>query len=326
MNAPIVIHIGAHRCGSTALQSALRMARDTEAVPNGDIVIKTEIDRHPQLRALRRLSTAHRFDLKYQRQLHALGRWLQAQRGPLIISDENLLGPMTGIQGSRHYPNLTKVFRGLARLTPALGKRLRIVVLARPVDRLIESIYAFRVLRGETQSFRAFVDSLKLDDFRWSRFQTAAQATNLLQNLHLLPIEDFTDAIASALFSVPVPLSQVPRTVNGSLPPQRLNLLRALHQAKIGLPTSDSEPMRKLVHYLLSADQIAQETLDEHLAPLNMSLNDSIFTQVSTSAQEAETPLFSEAERENLHHRFADELRSATSLPFLTAGSTPPGR
>ena len=144
----IIIHLGAHRCGSTTIQRALKSNRARLAADGIAVFTRRELVDDPLLERLLRL---HRRPLEACPVAFALCRMPERT---VVLSDENILGLMPGIDGSAPYHRSGRALTGIGLLARLFDCSLRWVV--RRQDRFIESAYAFRVLRGATDDLEGF--------------------------------------------------------------------------------------------------------------------------------------------------------------------------
>jgi hypothetical protein len=144
----LILHIGAHRTGTTAIQKMLVDNR-VELVRRGVTpIVRRDLVASPWLAPLLAL---------HRHPLGALACILGLRRLPgetLIVSEENILGLMPGLNPPGFYPNHARALRGLALLSRFFETSVRWVV--RRQDRFLESAYAFRVSRGATEDFETY--------------------------------------------------------------------------------------------------------------------------------------------------------------------------
>lgn len=174
----IVIHMGAHRCGSTAIQSMLRREREKLAqlgigVSLREDMIKGGID-------LRRLHRHQSFNPIWQIKLRkAADALLSMPHEILIMSEENVMGTMPSVRSNSFYPHFHRFMRGLEQLHSLTRGQVKIAprLVVRRQDHFLESVYAFRVSRGFKRDFNHFVGGVTKKPRSW--LYLAKQLENL---------------------------------------------------------------------------------------------------------------------------------------------------
>ncbi len=251
----IIFHIGAHRCGSTAIQNLLKANMDALVEKGIHCYFRKRIEKHPKLIALHSL---HRSSLMVpfaNMRVREIAAALN-DLGHVIISEENLPGPMVGVKDQRLYPGLDGFMRRLAALKTQLERPMRIIMAVRRQDRMIESLYAFRVTKGYVNSFDAFVKSLSLDDFHWGRLLDAAQKHGLQDQIQFMPLEGMTADTISGMLAVPLAGEL---SGNSSLKEAQLNLWRAMVVEAVRL--SEPKPRQALINYLRQVEAQPSATI-----------------------------------------------------------------
>lgn len=162
--------MGAHRCGSTAIQSLLR--REQDQLLDRGVRVYLRADMVSGDMDLRRL---HRYMLvnpSWQRKLKQIAQSLCAMdHDVLLASEENLMGTMPAVRGHGFYPHFDRLIRALARLDVLVGGTVAIAprLVVRRQDHYLESVYAFRVSRGFEKSFDSFVRTVTRSPISWLR-------------------------------------------------------------------------------------------------------------------------------------------------------------
>ena len=144
----IVIHLGAHRCGSTTVQQTLQLNREWLAEKGVSVLTRRELTGAPSLAPLIHL---------HERPLGVLpiGFGLYHITHPtVVVSEENILGRMPGLEGRVPYCRYGRALAAIALLARFFDCSLRWII--RRQDRLVELAYAFRVVRGATEDFESF--------------------------------------------------------------------------------------------------------------------------------------------------------------------------
>lgn len=144
----IVIHLGAHRCGSTTVQRTLQLNRQWLAGKGVAVLTRNELTRAASLAPLIHL---HERPLGVVPVAYSLYR---ISHPTAIISEENILGRMPGLEGGVPYGRSGRALAGIALLARFFDCSLRWII--RRQDRMVESAYAFRVVRGITEDFQSF--------------------------------------------------------------------------------------------------------------------------------------------------------------------------
>ncbi len=168
----VVLHIGAHRTGTTSLQSGLRQNR-FNLRKNGVVFWGPQ-----QLRGetfsglLRREETQAQAHTKILVRRNcatigfALDRLRRTGQTHLVISEENIMGMMReNITGGCLYPNLAG---RLARFRRAFdGQRLRVVLAVRPYQAYWTSVLGHLLPRGLTMPGPDALESLAQEQRGW---------------------------------------------------------------------------------------------------------------------------------------------------------------
>ncbi|MBO6506505.1 MAG: hypothetical protein JJ850_00315 [Kordiimonadaceae bacterium] len=164
----LIIHMGAHRCGSTAVQSMLR--REQAQLRENGIKVLLRADMVAGGLDLRRLHKYHSVNPIWQSKLkRAVLAVDETNAHTLLASEENLMGTMPAVRSKGFYPHFRRLVSGLARLSSMVdGKAIiapRLVI--RRQDRYLESVYAFRISRGLNQDFDSFIRNVTKAPVSW---------------------------------------------------------------------------------------------------------------------------------------------------------------
>jgi hypothetical protein len=144
----IIIHLGAHRCGSTMVQYVLNLNRRWLAEKSVAVLTRRDIVNSYGLGALAHL---------YKSPLGVIPAGIALRRitfPTVVLSEENILGRMPGLDGRAPYNRSGVALVAIALLARFFDCSLRWII--RRQDRLVESAYAFRVTRGGTDDFESF--------------------------------------------------------------------------------------------------------------------------------------------------------------------------
>lgn len=168
MGKAVFIHAGAHRTGSSSFQMCLNENRDVlsaagfdlaypgrDGVPGGRLRLRLPRPRH----GAKRIPA---FADGVRQHLTALSP--APERG-LILSEENIPGPMRHFQEGRFFPASVNRFRALAAALEAPPRHLLIVV--RPYAELFVSAFRKRAEDNAVQPFAELVPALLSMDRGW---------------------------------------------------------------------------------------------------------------------------------------------------------------
>jgi len=237
----LTLHIGAHRCASTAIQHLLKANKDSLTQQGISLLYRSQLDQPGPIRALPRLYAKRWFDPFARARLSRLGREL-LDIGNAIISEENLCGMMPGQSDYTFYTGKRRLFKAISVLKRDDRLQFRLVLMARRQDRFVESLYAFRVRRGEARSFSEFAGHFKPARMDWNRFVMKAEAHGLSKDLHIGTIEGLSVDLVSDLFGQKL---QGALEGNESMMPGHINLWRSLNEQ--GIAFSCDKQRRALV-------------------------------------------------------------------------------
>lgn len=166
----LIIHMGAHRCGSTAVQSMLRREQ-TELLAH-DIKVLLRADMVAGGVDLRRLHRYHSVNPIWQKKLKdTVFAVDNIENDTMLVSEENLMGTMPAVRSKGFYPHFGRLVRGMERLGAMLPDQVSIEprLVVRRQDRYLESVYAFRVSRGLAQGFDRFLKNVTKSSISWCR-------------------------------------------------------------------------------------------------------------------------------------------------------------
>ncbi|MBK0326763.1 hypothetical protein I5535_05580 [Rhodobacteraceae bacterium F11138] len=191
MTGPVYIHAGAHRTGTTSFQLCLATNRAVlarhglnvaypgrDGVPGGRLRLPLPRPRHGEKRVP-----------DYARQLRQV---LQKHRGDpprgLILSEENIPGPMRHFYEGRFFPAADKRFRSLAGALDRVPERLLYVV--RSYADLYVSAYRKRAEDNPVPDFADLVPSFMAMDRGWPELLEQMRDGLRPQHLIVLAYED----------------------------------------------------------------------------------------------------------------------------------------
>lgn len=238
----IILHLGAHRCGSTAIQTMLSRQRAALLNNGVSVCLREDMMRGEyDLRRLHRYKSLNPFSAMKLRQLAA-----QIDKQPndtLVMSDENIMGTMPGVLDNRFYPFFPLLVNGMVKLQNQLGNDYSLCprLLVRRQDQYIESVYAFRVPRGLTLDFDEFLARIDRKSLSWLRVATLLQQTSAILSPRVDVLEGWPKETAAQnaadFLSLPALGGAMPRRLSGNIRRSKgeLRLILALNRAAISL-------------------------------------------------------------------------------------------
>jgi len=164
----LVLHLGAHRCGSTAIQSLLR--REHTALAGEGIGVFLRADMETGGFDLRRLHRYRSLNPVWRSKLTKTARAVEMmQQQTLVVSEENIMGTMPAVRSSQFYPHFSSLVQSLVKLSQLMREPLTIAprLVVRRQDHYLESVYAFRVARGLAVGFDDFVKAATRTRISW---------------------------------------------------------------------------------------------------------------------------------------------------------------
>jgi hypothetical protein len=217
----LIIHVGLHRAASTALQHWMK--DNSQAIENKKLYAAGPLSgRNP---------AAATFGFLIGKQLSDLGPATAADRllsrletlreryGTVMLSDENLLGPMPDTVGGA-FARLTSFLEVLGKV----GSRCEVVpviILREHVSWLL-SIHAVQQLRGESLDFEAFANSPKLRQLRYQTIVEGLSGDTCRRSVLVTALEEIA-ADSGAAF-----LTRIAQLAGIDLPPgERLPVANA---------------------------------------------------------------------------------------------------
>lgn len=197
-----VFHIGAHKCATTTIQAGLaalsRMRDNFAYVPQHDPRARPPAEGDEAVRAMVRLVRRGRPGTAAgQSVADGLCRMIERRAdvwgsgGPerVVVSDENMLGAMPGIDWS-FYPDAATVRWVLDEVAARFPTS--VLLQSREPAALLRSCHQFRVRRGMTLSLLGFLERFDLASASWSRLgETLFDGARYRRRV--LPIEALAD-------------------------------------------------------------------------------------------------------------------------------------
>lgn len=220
----LIIHIGFHRTGTSAVQSFLRNNRDS-LYDNGVALVLRE-DIKPSIKSFDLLSMLRNQPCK-----------------TVIVSEENLAGPMPFYSPLKRkvvfYDNLAKILKKLSIASNFYD--LSIVVSVRRQDMWIDSLYFYNVYKGLRLSIEKFADRIKLDDLDWQRYQLLFEKYNLAASARYYVQDTYRNQIMSEWvpdqFSLPKNFFEntEPVIANSTMSQEGTRIFLAMNMANIAI-------------------------------------------------------------------------------------------
>ncbi|WP_417462493.1 hypothetical protein [Kordiimonas sp.] len=168
----LIVHMGAHRCASSATQALLRRNRGEIEAHNVALYLREDLASEVQKMAVNRLYEYRFWKPSSQMAVARISATLATlPADTILISEENLMGIMPGHLGHGFYEKFDQFCRALSRLKKAAEVHPRLIV--RRQDNFIESAYGFRVAFGLREDFKDFAARFKPGEMSWHRMATA---------------------------------------------------------------------------------------------------------------------------------------------------------
>ena len=316
----LVLHLGAHRCGSTAIQSLLR--REQVALKAEGIDVFLRSDMTPGGFDLRRLHRFRRANPVWRAKLQKTARAIDAmQQQTLVVSEENIMGTMPAVRSSRFYPHFSNLVQSLVKLAALSREPLTIAprLVVRRQDHYLESVYAFRVSRGLALGFDDFIKTATRTRISWLRLANAFDGapSSILPSVGILeawPKPRSADkALEFMLGRNDITLSNDRLTGNIRRTPADLKLMLALNRAKIGWQDA---AWKNLV---LGQDQTTSENDAEAVDVLKQNVGTDDFQRFETHYSQPEKLKFTSDERTAILANYHDENQEFLTLPIVRA-------
>jgi hypothetical protein len=158
----LVLHVGAHKTGTTLVQKALRANREAFATRGYDVLIRNEYEN---------LTEGHHS--RWRRQGADLSHVTKAfemvrdaaTHDSLVISHEDILASVHSFRTGPLYAPADDVLR-IAHEVLA-PERTTVLLYVRRQDRFVESSYLQTVRVGSTKSFEEFMEPVTTENLRW---------------------------------------------------------------------------------------------------------------------------------------------------------------
>lgn len=190
----IALHLGAHKTASTHLQRSL----DSNAtlLVQSKVKFRGPMDLRPPKRSLENRfgltdATKARSSESLEAELAALADG--AKR--LVISEENILGPMWKIKKGKRVPPLYPLSDSrLENLIPSFrGCPFSLFLAIRNPADLIASAYSQSLSVGKIEPFREFAEGMTFPDVRWSNVVRRLSLVPEVTEIYVWRYEDYPD-------------------------------------------------------------------------------------------------------------------------------------
>jgi hypothetical protein len=231
----LTLHLGMHRCASTTTQNMLKSNRDLLAGRGVGVVLRPDMETNSSI-DIRRWHRQSAVDI---RSWGSMARFADAldrmEHDHLIISEENLVGPMPAVLSRNFYPHIEQFLKRVAGLKDRFDLQLRFVV--RRQDRFLESVYAFRLGRGLTEGFEAFLDSFPPNCFEWNKVTSALNKYQLTEASQIFVMDNCSGRVLGERLAMLIGLELAGLKLGGSgnksLPAACMPLLLAVNRADV---------------------------------------------------------------------------------------------
>lgn len=189
----LIVHMGVHRAGSTALQSYLKASKTALDQTDTKLLVREN---------MKGVAFKGNFTkLKNMSQSSLIRKYLEKQivaelhkipNRQILISEENLIGGMPVMRsGSKlPYPKLENFLQSLSNWQQDFEILPRVIV--RRQDRWIESLYAFQIYRGLAARFSEFTAYFSKINLDWNVLLDSLQQHGLLENSSIAPLQCFS--------------------------------------------------------------------------------------------------------------------------------------
>jgi hypothetical protein len=184
----VFLHLGAHKTGTTFIQSNLLANQDFLGSLGWRFVYLQHHDRATYA-AVRRLRKRPGKAPNAARRLHDFLQALTAENDKVFLSSEALLGGMSLARSGLMYPNCGAMLDHIA--AGLQGADVQAAYCVRSYADYIESSYHWLVANGKVQPFGEYVERLEPQNLSWPNIIEAIEAKFGRDNLHLWTYEGF---------------------------------------------------------------------------------------------------------------------------------------
>ncbi|MCJ9430714.1 hypothetical protein [Kordiimonas marina] len=235
----LTVHMGAHRCASSAIQALLRKKRADLAAGGVALFLREDMEAPDAAVDLRGLYRGGRWPFGRKGGLAKIADAIEAlPENHVLVSEENLTGTMPGLYDDAFYPGFATFAGALAALGDRVDMAARMVV--RRQDKYLESVYAFRVAFGFAGDFPAFLKRVDTAALSWMRLAAEADKAGLGGHCRFQVLEAWPkgqagdDALAFLRVDEAVRVGGHPFRGNASFGEADLKLLLALNWLNLG--------------------------------------------------------------------------------------------
>ena len=160
----LVLHVGAHKTGTTLVQKALRANGEAFAKRGYDVLNRNEYE-----------DLTEGYHSRWRRQGASLGNVTKAfemvrdaaTHDSLIISHEDLLASVHSFRTGPLYAPADNILRIAHKVLEP--ERTTVLLYVRRQDRFVESSYLQTVRMGSTKTFAKFMEPVLTENLRWDR-------------------------------------------------------------------------------------------------------------------------------------------------------------
>ena len=189
-----IIHVGLQKTASTMLQRNLHRNRPAlKAADVGYVRLRprNETDDFAHLptvtSAIRSIAIPKREAPDPSAVKQEVERFRSGEHETVIISDENILGPINHESGKPAYSQAGDVMEWMVdTLAP---ESYKVILYVRSQDTYIESTYLHRIHVGRSLKFGQYMKRSDIDSFDWDRLATTIASRIGRGNMHVVPYE-----------------------------------------------------------------------------------------------------------------------------------------
>lgn len=249
--APVHLHLGAHRTGSSAFQAFLGLNRDAIAAQGFDLVYAGRDGAPGGSLRMRLPGPRHGPKLIEKRAQQArenLANFVSDPSRPLILSEENILGRLIEFQAGLFY------FNAAARAAYAVDKVIQrpvgsVLLVVRSYDEVLVSAFRKRAEMHDTGDFAGFRDTMMGFGGGWPEVITSLHAVLRPERFTVVPYSrPRSDAALAALLDPGLDVSglqPVAKSVNASFSDAALWALQARFAAGEKPDASEIDTLRR---------------------------------------------------------------------------------
>ncbi len=316
----LVLHLGAHRCGSTAIQSLLR--REHTALAGEGIGVFLRADMAAGGFDLRRLHRYRSLNPVWRSKLTKTARSIEGmQQQTLVVSEENIMGTMPAVRSSQFYPHFSSLVQSLVKLAELMREPLTIAprLVVRRQDHYLESVYAFRVARGLAMGFDDFIKAATRTRISWLELVRAFDGAppSIAPSVGILEAWPKPTAGAEALeFLIgdnTIKLSQRRLTGNTRSSAAELGFMLAMNRAKIGWRGADW--VNDVLGHLQSG--VSGEIEAEYA--LKQAVSAAVFKRFDRHYSSANKLGFDDNERAVFLANYSEENKELLAMPIVSS-------